>query len=99
MLQWLEKKPNNTLTIAWCPGHKDIPGNDQADQLAKQATSLASPSEPTINLRQAQEHLKDSWTTIWRNSSPQQGSWSMTNRTPLLGTSRQKRVIWASPTM
>ena len=66
MLQWLEKKPNNTLTIMWCPGHKDIPGNDQADQLAKQATSLASLSEPTIifNLRQAREYLKDSWTTV-----------------------------------
>ena len=84
MLQWLEKKPTNTLTIAWCPGHKDIPGNDRADQLAKQATSLASLSEPTAtyNLRQAQEHLKDSWTTIWRNTSPQQGSWSTANQTP-----------------
>jgi len=47
MLRWLEKRPNNTLTIAWCPGPKDIPGNDQADQLAKQATSLTSLSEPT----------------------------------------------------
>jgi len=35
-----------------------------------------------FDLRQAREHLKDSWTTIWRNSSPQQGSWSIANRTP-----------------
>ena len=85
MLRWLEKRPNNTLTVAWCPGHKDIPGNDQADQLAKQATSLTSLSEPTTtyNLRLAREHLKNSWTTLWRDSSPQQGSWSTVNRTPL----------------
>ena len=64
--------PQNLLSVTL-----DVP-------LHKQATSLASLSEPTItfNLRQAWEHLKDSWTTIWRNSSPQQGSWSIANRTP-----------------
>ena len=39
---------------------------------------VRSLSEPilTYNLCQAQEHLKDSSTTIRRNSSPWQGSWS-----------------------
>ena len=39
---------------------------------------VRSLSEPilTYNLCQAQEHLKDSWTTIRRNTSPWQGSWS-----------------------
>jgi len=84
MLQWLQKNPVNTLRVAWCPGHADIPGNERADQLAKEATLLPSSAEPTIthNTRHARECLKRDWTTLWRNSSPQQGSWATANRIP-----------------
>ena len=82
MLRWLQKNPVNTLRVAWCPSHSDIPGNERADQLAKEAILLPSSSEPTIthNIRHAHEHLKRDWTTLWRNSSPQQGSWATANR-------------------
>jgi len=85
MLQWLQKNPVNTLRVAWCPGHSDIPGNKQADQLAKEATLLPSSSEPTIthNIHHARECLKRDWTTLWRNSSPHQGSWATANWIPL----------------
>jgi len=71
MLQWLQKNSDNTLKAAWCPGHSDIPGNEQADQLAKEATLLPSSSEPTTthNIRHAREHLKRGWTTLWGNLS------------------------------
>jgi len=48
MLRWLQKNPVHTLRVAWCPGHPDIPGNERADQLAKEAILLPSSSEPTI---------------------------------------------------
>jgi len=85
MLQWLQKNPVNTLRVAWCPGHLDILGNEPADQLTKEATLLASSSEPTIthNTHHARECLKRDWTILWRNSSPQQGSWATANQIPL----------------
>jgi len=84
MLQWLEKNSDNTLRIAWCPGHSDIPGNERADQLAKEVALFPSSSEPTIthSIRHAREYLKRSWNISWRNSFPQQGSWATANRIP-----------------
>ncbi|KAI4293606.1 hypothetical protein K525DRAFT_214464, partial [Schizophyllum commune Loenen D] len=31
----LDNHEHLTVEIEWCPGHKDIPGNERADQLAK----------------------------------------------------------------
>jgi len=78
------KNPVNTLRVTWCPGHLDIPGNEQADRLAKEATLLPSSSEPTIthNTCHACKCLKRDWTILWRNSSPQQGSWATANWIP-----------------
>ena len=60
MLQWLQKNPVNTLRVVWCLGHLDILDNEQADQLAKEATLLPSSSELTIthNICHACECLK-----------------------------------------
>jgi ribonuclease HI len=37
---------DSTVTVHWVPGHTAIPGNDEADALAKQATSM-EPSTPS----------------------------------------------------
>jgi len=77
----MEVSPYNTLRVTWCPGYSDILGNEQADQLAKEATLLPLSLEPTIthNIRHARECLKRDWTTLWRNSSPHQDSWATVN--------------------
>jgi ribonuclease HI len=37
------------VTFVWCPGHRDILGNELADQLAKDA--LDSPSTPSLDIK------------------------------------------------
>jgi ribonuclease HI len=58
------------------PGHADIPGNKQADQLAKAASSLPEPEEalPTLAYlrRIARQKPKDAFEEWWTTSAPEQ---------------------------
>ena len=36
----LESHDNLSISVAWCPSHCNIPGNDRANKLAKSATAL-----------------------------------------------------------
>jgi ribonuclease HI len=38
---------DSTITVHWIPGHTDIPGNDEANVLTKQAAST-EPSIPSL---------------------------------------------------
>ncbi|KAM4067487.1 reverse transcriptase (RNA-dependent DNA polymerase) [Hirsutella rhossiliensis] len=62
--------------IRWIPGHTNIPGNEQADALAKAGTSQPEPVDalPTLAyLRKvARRRPKDAFKAWWEVSAPQQ---------------------------
>ncbi|RKK08478.1 hypothetical protein BFJ66_g17778 [Fusarium oxysporum f. sp. cepae] len=62
--------------VRWIPGHTDIPGNEQADKLAKAAFSLPEPegAQPTLAyLRKvARQKPKEAFKTWWTTSVPEQ---------------------------
>jgi ribonuclease HI len=66
---------DSTVTVHWVPGHTAIPGNDEADALAKQAASTepATPSPVTlswIRRRVREQHTSDWMSWFDRNPKP-----------------------------
>ncbi|CAA7267947.1 unnamed protein product [Cyclocybe aegerita] len=37
---FLDENPEHQMSVSWCPGHTNIKGNERADELAKEATTL-----------------------------------------------------------
>jgi ribonuclease HI len=66
---------DSTITVHWVPGHTAIPGNDEADMLAKQATAM-EPSTPSpvtlswIRRRFREQHTSDWMSWFDRNPKP-----------------------------
>ncbi|OAQ60081.1 reverse transcriptase [Purpureocillium lilacinum] len=62
--------------VRWIPGHTNITGNEQADALAKAATSLPEPADalPTLaHLRRiARQQSRDAFEAWWDASAPDQ---------------------------
>jgi ribonuclease HI len=44
LTRFLDSHPKKQVTIAWCPSHKNIRGNERADKLAKEARDRACES-------------------------------------------------------
>jgi ribonuclease HI len=71
---------DSTITVHWVPGHTDIPGNDEADAVAKQATSMepSIPSPVTLSWirHQVQEQHTSDWMS-WFNQKPKLKMYTM----------------------
>jgi ribonuclease HI len=79
----LETHPNLSITISWCPSHCDIPGNDRADELAKEATSLGRQIPYTVTHSNARRRAKRSTLLLWQQEwkkAPRVGRFAIANR-------------------
>jgi ribonuclease HI len=67
---------HGAVQVRWVPGHCDIPGNEQADKLAKAASSLPEPegAQPTLAClrRIARQKPKEAFQAWWSTSAPEQ---------------------------
>ena len=81
----LETHPDLSITIAWCPSHCGIPGNERADSLAKEATSLGCQIPFSTTRSNAKRRAKSAiiklWQKDWKNT-PKVGRFAIANRTP-----------------
>nr|GAT48620.1 RnaseH domain transposon factor [Mycena chlorophos] len=80
---FLDEDPENTVEIAWSPGHHDIRGNERADELAKAGTELASTATGTRAnaLRRAKERVQKTWVREWKKTA-KTGHYAIANRIP-----------------
>ena len=81
----LETHPNLSITVAWCPSHCGIQGNERADTLAKEATSLGCQIPFSTTRSNARRRSKNSITKLWQKDwkdAPKVGRFAIANRTP-----------------
>jgi ribonuclease HI len=82
---FLDSDDTHHLSIKWCPGHADVPGNERADTLAKGATSLgwSAPIGTTRAnaLRHAKMSTERAWILRWKKST-KNGGFAMANTIP-----------------
>lgn len=79
----LDDDPSRTVEIVWAPGHKNIRGNERADELAKAGVELGAMISGTRSnaLHRAREKMKTAWVKEWK-ASPNTGRYAIANRFP-----------------
>ncbi|RYC80071.1 hypothetical protein BFJ63_vAg17048 [Fusarium oxysporum f. sp. narcissi] len=67
---------HGAIQVRWVPGHTNIPGKEQADKLAKAASSLPEPegARPTLAYlrRVARQKPKEGFESWWATTAPEQ---------------------------
>jgi ribonuclease HI len=85
LTKFLDAHPDNKVTIAWCPSHKNIRGNECADKLAKEARNRAWESLTPHTLAQARQSAKAAANTMWCKEwreTPKLGGYATANSIP-----------------
>ena len=79
----LKANPNLSITVSWCPSHCDIPGNDRADKLAKEASTLACQIPFSVTHSNSRRRAKRSILLLWHQDwkkAPRVGRYAISNR-------------------
>jgi ribonuclease HI len=74
---------DTAITIHWVPGHTNIPGNDDADTLAKQAASTPPTTRLPISLSWLRRRVREQYTTdwiTWYDTAPKPQTYSAPHR-------------------
>lgn len=68
-------RKSHPIEIKWCPGHKNIPGNERADQLAKEGTEQPPPpgAHPTLAAvrAMAKARPRKDFSIWWEQNQPE----------------------------
>src|SRR5256714_5548703 len=59
-----EVKPACNVHIEWVPGHKDVEGNEKADQAAK-AAAISNTTHPMIRMKRQRRSVQSRAKTKW----------------------------------
>jgi ribonuclease HI len=85
LAKFLRKNPDNQVTVAWCPGHKNIVGNERADVLAKEARDEPNSSNVTGTVAHARKIARArtgfEWRREWKKKQ-KTGGYAPANRIP-----------------
>ena len=66
-------KKTEMMILQWIPGHCDLPGNDKADDLAKEGAAMEQQIE-AITYGEAKTMIKSQALKIWNDKHPQYNS-------------------------
>ncbi|KAK0202710.1 RnaseH domain, transposon factor [Desarmillaria ectypa] len=74
--QFLDSDPSHKVEVSWCPGHKDIQGNEGAEKSADAMGRTRANAR-----REAKAKTAAEWKKIWE-ASPKHGRYATANRFP-----------------
>lgn len=81
--EFLHQDEERTFSIEWCPGHKDVEGNEHADEEAKRGADIWTRDFMTMTnaKRTTKEEALEQWRGDWQKASTA-GGFSIANRMP-----------------
>ncbi|KAG6824425.1 hypothetical protein H0H92_006925 [Tricholoma furcatifolium] len=81
--RFLEEDPGRSVAVEWCPGHKDVEGNEKADKEAKAGARIWQARFVTLAhaKRRTKEKALEKWKAQWKQTTPT-GGFAPANKLP-----------------